>query len=254
MIPATLLADRTAVVTGGANGMGAVAAHTLAAAGVRRGFVVDLPRVIAQSEPPHGWSAVGVDLRDADATEAAFAGIRDRLGHVDVLVAAAGVVPLWTTVAEVDLEEWDDVFRVNTRGVLCSIRGVLPALSDDAAIVVIASQNAWRGSQHLASYTASKHAVLGLVRSAALELGPRGVRVNAVAPGSVATGAYLSRLERRASEGGLAVVDSLQRDAAGTVLQRLASAEEVAHCILFLASPLARGVSGHMLPVGAGVR
>ncbi len=254
MIPSSLLADRTAIVTGGASGMGAVAAHTLAVAGVKRGFVVDLPRATQECEPPQGWSAEGADLRDAESTEAAFARIRAQLGHIDVLVAAAGIVPPWTSVAEVDLDDWDDVFRVNTRGVLCSIRGVLPALSDDAAIVVIASQNAWRGNQHLAGYTASKHAVLGLVRSAALELGPRGVRVNAVAPGSVATDAYLSRLERRAGEGGLAVTDSLQRDASGTVLQRLATAEEVAHCILFLASPLARGISGHMVPVGAGVR
>jgi NAD(P)-dependent dehydrogenase (short-subunit alcohol dehydrogenase family) len=248
-----LLAGKTAVVTGGANGIGAGIARVLAEAGAAHGVVLDLPDALGRTPAPDGWAEVPVDLRDDDSTARAFAQTRLVLGVVDVLVAAAGIVPLWTTVGSVEPDEWDEVFRVNVRGVLLSVRGALPAMPDDGAIVVIASQNAWRGSPNLASYVASKHAVLGLVRSAALELGPRGIRVNAVAPGSVATDAYRSRLARRQSEGGLSVDEALARDAGTTALQRLATVDDVANGVLFLASRLSAGVTGHLLPVGPGV-
>jgi NAD(P)-dependent dehydrogenase (short-subunit alcohol dehydrogenase family) len=248
-----LLAGRTAVVTGGANGIGAAIVHVLADAGVARGAVLDLRAALVDAELPRGWIAADVDLRDAGHTAAAFATVRDALGTIDVLVAAAGVVPLWAGVETMELSEWDDVVDVNARGVLCSMRESLPAMPENGAIVVIASQNAWRGSPVLPSYAASKHAVLGLVRSAALELGPRGIRVNAVGPGSVATDAYRARLARREHEGGPPVDDALARDAGFTALKRLVTADEVAKGVLFLASPLASGVTGHILPVGAWV-
>ena len=248
-----LVAGKRAVVTGGANGIGAGIVRALANAGAARGVVLDLESAIGNTPPPEGWAEIPVDLRDDESTSAAFASVRERLGTIDILVAAAGIVPLWTGVGSVDLDEWDEVFRVNARGVLTSLRESLPAMPDDGAIVVIASQNAWRGNPNLASYVASKHAVLGIVRSAALELGPRGIRVNAVAPGSVATEAYRSRLERRQAEGGLPVHEALERDARTTALQRLATVDDVANGVLFLASGLASGITGHLLPVGPGV-
>jgi NAD(P)-dependent dehydrogenase (short-subunit alcohol dehydrogenase family) len=248
-----LLAGKRAVVTGGANGIGAGIVRVLAEAGASRGAVLDLESAFGRNRPPEGWAEIPVDLRDDDSTAAAFASVRERLGTIDVLVAAAGIVPLWTGVGSLELEEWDEVFRVNVRGVLTSLRESLPAIPPDGAIVVIASQNAWRGNANLVSYVASKHAVLGLVRSAALELGPRGIRVNAVAPGSVATDAYLSRLARRESQNGLPVQEALDRDAKNTALQRLATVDDVANGVLFLASRLASGITGHLLPVGPGV-
>jgi NAD(P)-dependent dehydrogenase (short-subunit alcohol dehydrogenase family) len=120
--------------------------------------------------------------------------------------------------------------------------------------VVIASQNAWRGNEHLASYTASKHAALGLVRSVALELGPHGIRVNAIGPGSVATDAYLGRLRRRESDGGATVEQALDGESRQTTLMRLTTVEDVARATIFLASDLASGVAGHVLPVGPATR
>jgi NAD(P)-dependent dehydrogenase (short-subunit alcohol dehydrogenase family) len=251
-VEAQLLTGKRAVVTGGANGIGAGIVRVLAAAGASAGAVLDLPEALGRGEVPAGWTEESADLRDDKSTAAAFERIRAALGTIDVLVAAAGIVPLWSGVGSVDLDEWDDVFKVNVRGVLCSVRGALPAMPDDGAIVVIASQNAWRGNPNLAGYTASKHAVLGLVRSAALELGPRGIRVNAVGPGSVATEAYRSRLARREAEQGPSVEDALARDAKTTALQRLATVDDVAKGVLFLSSGLSAGVTGHLLPVGAG--
>ena len=248
-----LLTGGSAVVTGGANGIGAGIVRVLAAAGASRGVVLDLPATLGRNPLPDGWVELPVDLRDDDSTTSVFEQVRATLGTIDVLAAAAGIVPLWTGVGTLDLDEWDDVFRVNARGVLCSMQGVLPAIEPGGSIVVIASQNAWLGSANLPAYTASKHAVLGLVRSAARELGPRGVRVNAVAPGSIATDAYRARLERRERERGTPVQEALDRDGGATALQRLATIDEVANGVLFLASRLSSGITGHLLPVGAFV-
>lgn len=243
--------NKTAVVTGGANGIGAAIVRRFASAGVAHGVVVDLPKAVADAPTPEGWTSIGVDLRADQSVKEAFEAVRDAVESVDVFVAAAGVVPLWTGIAELDPAEWDDVFRVNARGVMRSIQECLPAIRAGGTIIVIASQNAWRGNENLASYVASKHAVLGLVRSLALELGPRGIRVNAIGPGSVATDAYMSRLRRRENEGGLPVADALAREAAATPLRRLTSVDDVAGAALLLASELASGVTGHLLPVGA---
>jgi NAD(P)-dependent dehydrogenase (short-subunit alcohol dehydrogenase family) len=234
--------------------MGAGIVGLFARHGVSRGVVLDLPQTTGRTALPAGWVEIPVDLRDDASVSEAFAEARGELGSLDVLVACAGIVPLWAGIAGLEPHEWDDVFAVNARGVMRSIQEALPAMSAGGSMVVIASQNAWRGNQNLAGYTASKHAVLGLVRSVALELGPRGIRVNAVGPGSIATDAYLGRLRRREDEGGLKVAESLERDGSTTALGRLATIDEVAKGVLFLASDLASGIAGHLLPIGAGVR
>jgi NAD(P)-dependent dehydrogenase (short-subunit alcohol dehydrogenase family) len=250
--PWPLLAGRRTVVTGGANGIGAAIVRELAGAGASPGVVLDLEPSLGRGTAPDGWSEVAVDLRDDASVTTAFGQARDAVGGtIDVLVAVAGIVPAWTGIAELDPDVWDDVFRVNARGVMRTIQEAVPAMGDGGSIVVIASQNAWRGNENLASYAASKHAALGLVRSLALELGPRGIRVNAVGPGPVPTDAYVERLRARAATGGLSVDAALEADARATPLGRLATPEDVARCVVFLASDLAASVTAHILPVGS---
>jgi 3alpha(or 20beta)-hydroxysteroid dehydrogenase len=237
-----LLQGKRAVVTGGANGIGAAIVRELAQAGVAKGAILDLPTTVGATVAPEGWDEIAVDLRDDHSIREAFAEVVAALETIDVLVAAAGIVPAWTSIGELD------------RGVMRTIQEARAGMSEGGAIVVIASQNAWRGSEHLASYTASKHAALGLVRSLALELGPHGIRVNAIGPGSVATDAYVGRLRRREAAGGATVEQALTREAQGTTLQRLTTVEDVARASLFLASDLASGVAGHILPVGPATR
>jgi NAD(P)-dependent dehydrogenase (short-subunit alcohol dehydrogenase family) len=246
-----LVGDRTAVVTGGANGIGAAIVRRLSASGAARGVVLDLPTTLGREAPPAGWSEVAVDLRDDESVTRGFDEARKRLGTIDILIAAAGVVPAWSGIDTIDADEWDDVFRVNARGVMRSIQEGQRGMAEGGTIVVIASQNAWRGSPQLAGYTASKHAALGLVRSVAHELGLKGIRVNAIGPGSVATDAYRSRLSRRQAEGGLDAEEALERERLMTPLRRLATPEEIAGAAVFLASDLASGITGHVLPVGA---
>jgi NAD(P)-dependent dehydrogenase (short-subunit alcohol dehydrogenase family) len=245
---AGLVAGRRALVTGGASGIGAATAAALASAGAH-GCVVDL----AAGGAPAGWPALAADVRDEAAIEAAVAQAASALGGLDIVVAAAGIVPAWSAIEQLDLHEWDEVLAVNARGVAATLKHAAPHLRAGGAIVAVASLNAWRGDPNLAAYVASKHAVLGIVRAAALDLGRRGIRVNAVAPGPVATDALLARMARRESSGGLDVATALAGAAAQTALGRIATAQDVASAILFLASDLAAAITGHLLPVDGGL-
>jgi NAD(P)-dependent dehydrogenase (short-subunit alcohol dehydrogenase family) len=205
---------------------------------------------LEEGSPPEGWTSVPIDLRDDEALASAFASVGERL---DVVVAAAGIVPAWRGIADLDLDEWDRVFAVNARGVAATLHHAAPLLADGGSVVVIASLNAWRGDPHIAAYVASKHAALGIVRSAALDLGGRGIRVNAVAPGPIATEALLDRMRTRERERGIAVDDALAQAASATALGRIATVDDVAAAALFLASDLSAAITGHLLPVDGGI-
>jgi NAD(P)-dependent dehydrogenase (short-subunit alcohol dehydrogenase family) len=243
----SLLDGRTAVVTGGARGLGFAIVQRLAGEGAT-GYVIDLPDALGR-DLPTGWSAIGVDVGDEPAVAAAF----ERIGACDILVAAAGIVPGWTPTVDVDLATWDDVFRVNARGVMATVKHGASVLRDGGAIVAMGSLNSWRGDPNIAAYVGSKHAVLGIVRSAALDLGRRGIRVNGLAPGPVATDALLERMRRRQEENGLTVGDALAAAARETALGRIATADEVANVALFLASGLSSAVTGQLIHVDAGI-
>jgi NAD(P)-dependent dehydrogenase (short-subunit alcohol dehydrogenase family) len=242
----SLLEGKTAVVTGGAQGIGRAIVERFAAERAI-GAIIDLPGI--EVAAPAGWRTVPADVRDDDAVRHAFS----RIGPVDVVVAAAGIVPPWSELASVDPAEWDEVFRVNVRGVMSTIRHAVPWLGSGGSVIAMGSVNSWRGDPNIASYVASKHAVLGLVRSAALDLGRRGIRVNAIAPGPIATEALLSRMASREATLGIPVEQALADAAAQTALKRLATIDEVASAALFLASELSSGITGQLLPVDAGL-
>lgn len=247
-----LLRGRRAVITGGGNGIGAAIAKCFADAGAT-GVVLDLPAAVAAAKPPPGWYGVEVDVRDEASMAAAMNRSRDLLGHVDAVVAAAGVVPDWAVPAEMDLADFDRVMAVNARGVANTIKHAIPVLVGEATITVVASLNAWRGDPNITSYAASKHAALGIMRSSALALGSRGIRVNAVAPGPIATPALLARMRSRSGRTGLDEQAALENAAAGTALGRIATATEVAQAVLFLTSGLSSGMTGQMLNVDCGI-
>ncbi len=118
-------------------------------------------------------------------------------------MAAAGIVPPWRGIAELDLDEWDNVFAVNVRGVAATLKHAAPLMRDGGAVVVGRDRSTpGAATATSTSYVASKHAVLGIVRSAAIDLGSRGIRVNAIGPGPIATEALLNRMKDRAAAGG----------------------------------------------------
>lgn len=237
----TPLAGKAAVVTGGASGIGLAIARAYADAGAH-GSVLDL-REPAAGALPEGWTFVAVDVRDDVSVASAIAQAASALGQIDVLALAAGIVPPWRGLTGFDAAEWDDVMRVNVSGVASSLAHALPHLRDGAAVVAVASLNSWRGDPNIPAYVASKHAVLGIVRSAALEIGRRGIRVNAIAPGPTLTG--LTRASYADPEMRRATIAQIP-------LGRLGEPEDIVGAILFLASDESRWVTGSTVTVDGG--
>ena len=238
-----------ALVTGGSRGLGAAIARELAGAG-SAGAVVD----ITDAPAPEGWSSLRADVRVEDEVAQAVHRTAEEFGRLDVVVANAGVVPPWSETDELDLDQLDEVFSTNVRGVAATLKHGVAALKErGGAIVVMASLNAWRAHPRQPIYTASKHAVLGLLRTAALDAGRFGIRVNGLAPGPILTDALRERLESRAAAGGVPFEQALAEAAAGTALGRMASEDDVARAALFLACDLSSGITGALLPVDGGI-
>ncbi|WP_112322806.1 SDR family NAD(P)-dependent oxidoreductase [Oceanibium sediminis] len=245
------LAGRRAVITGGAQGLGRAIAERLAVAGAAI-TIVDLDA--AHSPLPVGWDMVVCDLGSPAAQEE-MRQLAERLGSVDIVVANAGVVPPWRRVVALDRAEWEAVMAVNVWGVAITLGAFADALAQSGrgAAIVMASINGYKAHPEQVLYSASKHAVIGVMRAAALDLGARGVRVNALAPGPIATEALLSRIARRHAEGGPDPEKVLAGMAADTALGRLASPQDVANAAHFLASDAAAGITGKVLPIEAGL-
>lgn len=248
-----LLKGKVALITGGAAGLGAAITSACADAGAR-GAVVDLVEPNPAGLPP-GWISLFADVRDPGLVDSAFDQVAHRIGPPDVVVANAGVVPPWTETTQLDPTEWDSVFSVNVRGVMLTVRAAVQSMRrrQQGSIVVMSSLNGWKGDPHIAAYVASKHAVVGLVRSIAMDVGRHGVRVNAVAPGPVPTDSLLSRMAVRADRGQPPVAEALRLAGEGTALGRVVTPAEVAHAVVFLASELSSGITGQVLPVDAGI-
>lgn len=239
-----------ALVTGGARGIGAAIIERFAQAGAG-GVSVDLE---ASQSLPAGWHGLSADVRaETEIARACAAAVSALGGPLDLLVTAAGIVPPWRHIPALDLDEWDNLFAINVRGVVATLKHAAPLMSDGGAIVVIGSLNSWRGDGNITGYVASKHAVLGIVRSAAIDLGARGIRVNAIGPGPVATEALRARMTQRAGSGGPPLEEALRAAAAMTSLRRIATEADVAGSALFLASELSAGMTGQLLRVDGGL-
>jgi SDR family mycofactocin-dependent oxidoreductase len=255
---------RVAVVTGAARGIGAATATALATDGWRLVLVDSCADDPAFAYPMStrddldavvdscGDHAVGIvaDVRDQGSLDAAVTAAVDRFGGLDAAVAVAGGIaggcPAW----QVDDAGWDAVFGVNLVGVWRLVRASVPALLARPAprrgrIVAVSSMGGSVGLPLLAPYVAAKHGVNGLVRSLATELGPEGITVNAVAPGSTVT----AMLSASAALYGLPHADSLSDQ---HLLGRPLDPAEVASLIAWVCGEASSGVTGAILPVDAG--
>lgn len=247
------LTGRRALVTGGSRGLGFAIAARLAGDGAVI-TVVDLPGALKDAALPEGWEAVPMDLTAPEA-ETRLAEAIAGLDRLDILVANAGMVPPWRGIADLDLDEWDRVFALNVRAVALTLKVSVERLAESGAgaAVLMASLNGYKAHPKQTLYTASKHAVMGIARSAALDLGPRGIRVNALCPGPVLTEALQDRLAFRADAGGPTPDAAAAAMCDETALGRLVTAEEVAKAAAFLASDEASGMTGVCLPIEAGL-
>ena len=248
-----LLADRVALVTGGCRGIGRDIVECFADAG-SSGVAIDIETAAGDWRPPEGYAVQVADVTDEEQIAGVIADAGRRFGRLDIVVANAGVVPPWHETEELDLGEWDRVFAVNARGVAATIKHAVPFMkARGGAIVVTASVNVLKAHARQLAYTATKHATLGIIRCAALDLGRFNIRVNGIAPGPVATEAMRERMRYRARAGGPTEAEALKALARDVPLGRIATERDVANAALFLASDLASAVTGHLLPVDAGL-
>jgi NAD(P)-dependent dehydrogenase (short-subunit alcohol dehydrogenase family) len=196
---------------------------------------------------------VPLDLRDP-STVAAAAEAAEEFGPVDVLVNNSGVSGPTKPLVDLDLEEWEDTFRVNVTGTFLACRAFLPPMIDrgSGSVVVIGSMTGKRPLLNRTPYAASKTALIGLVRTLAWELGPHGIRVNLVSPGAVEGDRILRVIEQQAATRGIPVEQARAEFAESSPLQQLVSPGDVADTVAWLASPRAAAITGQDVNVSAG--
>ncbi|MGP2435833.1 SDR family NAD(P)-dependent oxidoreductase [Streptomyces sp. JW3] len=242
------LAGRTAVVTGGGTGIGLATAVRLADEGAHV-FVTgrretELDAAVAAIGPARATAVPG-DITDLADLDRLYAAVRARGRGLDVLFANAGVGS-FATLEQTTEEHVDRIFGINVRGTLFTVQKALPLLNDDASVILNSSVRAGDGVAAFGAYAASKAAIRSFTRTWANELKDRGIRVNAVSPGSIDT----PGLDDVAGDEDPAVVK--ERFTTGIPLGRIGRPEEVANAVAFLASGQSAFITGANLYVDGG--
>ena len=201
-----------------------------------------------------GWEFLPVNVSDEQDIINGFNQIKKKFGKLDVVVANAGIVPPWRTINEIDNDEWEKVFNVNVKGVALTIKHSVELMkSSGGSIIVMGSINSLLGHSGQSLYTASKHALLGVVKCAAIDLGKYNIRVNVIGPGPIATEALLKRLKSREDNKGMSVKSALDGFANNTALGRMPTEDDVANTALYLSSNLSSSITGQIIPVSSGL-
>ena len=245
----TNMASKLAVVTGGSSGIGYGIVKRFVANGARV-ISIDLSKPESEIE---GVEHISCDLTDESAVARTFQQISDKYQQIDIVCANAGIVPSWSRISETNFGDWKKVIDINVNALFLTIsHGAKFLRKGSGTVVVTGSINSVKGDPNIAAYVASKHAALGIIKSAALDLGRDGVRVNGVAPGPIATKALVSRIESRLKDTNASLTEYLEKLAGQTALGRIATEEEVINTIEFLASEQSSGITGQLISVDGG--
>ena len=243
------LSGKRALVTGASRGIGAATARLLAEAGASvvigyRSRASDAERVVAECrEAGVTADAIAADLATSAGADTLVEATLRVLGGLDILVVNAGIWPPEDVpIGEMDDAHWSRTMRENVDSMFFTTRAAARVIGDGGRIVMVGSTAGQRGEAFHADYAASKGAMVSLVKSVCMEMAPRDITVNCVAPGWVDT----EMAAQPYANGGR------ERIAAGIPIGRVASAEDIAGPIVFLCTPLARHITGEVLNVNGG--
>jgi NAD(P)-dependent dehydrogenase (short-subunit alcohol dehydrogenase family) len=243
------LAGKVAVVTGGNSGIGLASAKRLHEEGARVLITGRDPRTLdaAVSAIGEGTVALQSDVSKLADIDRLFSVVESKLGKVDVLFANAGIAKFAPYAASQDAL-FDELFATNVKGVYFTLQKALPHLNDGASVILNTSVVASKGTENMSIYAATKAAVRSFARTAAAELQSRNIRVNAVAPGPIATPIFgRSGLTEEQIDGFKAGIS------ARVPLGRIGRPEEIASAVAFLASDDASYITGVELNVDGGM-
>jgi NAD(P)-dependent dehydrogenase (short-subunit alcohol dehydrogenase family) len=239
------LQDRVVLITGAGSGIGRETARRAAAEGAAIAAIgldhVALDALVAEVLDTGGRATARVaDVSDEDAITAAVDDLASELGPLSVAHANAGVLVPPTTLEELDLDTWNRVLAVDLTGVMLTFRAALPQLREGGLLLATGSSLAVRPGTGLLPYVAAKAGVHAIARSLAVELAPRGIRVNVIAPGLTDT---------PMTQG---VDGHIERQLTGVPLGKLVSAEDVAALAVHLMTDESHTVTGSVFPIDGG--
>ena len=242
--------NKRILVSGSSQGLGLKIVETFSKYN-SSGFGFDLKE---NAKDLKGWKFLQIDVSNEKDIINGFEKIKESIGGLDVVVANAGIVPPWRTINDVENDEWEKVFNINVKGVALTIKHSVELMkSSGGSIIIMGSINSLLGHSGQTLYTASKHALLGIVKCAAIDLGKYNIRVNAIGPGPIATEALLKRLKSREDNGGMSASSALEGFANNTALGKMPTEEDVANTVIYLSSNLSSSITGQIMPVCSGL-
>jgi 3-hydroxybutyrate dehydrogenase len=246
---------KTALITGGGRGIGRAIALAFAREGLRIAVAARTAEQVEQVAAEIGNDSIGLvcDVSEPESVTRMFSDVRERLGDADILVNNAGIAESATIVNTTD-ELWHRHLAINLSGTFYCTRAALPAMLKKGwgRVINIASIAGKTGAPYIAAYSASKHGVMGLTRSIALEVASSGVTVNAICPGYVDTDMVSRGVERITSRTGRTAEEALDTLKKMSPQNRLVTPEEVAAIALLLASEDGRGINGQGINIDGG--
>ena len=255
-----ILKDKVAIVTGAAMGIGRASALAYAAAGAHV-VAVDIDKAgaeaCAEAVRAHQRKALALetDVGDVAAIDRMVSAVMAEHGRIDILLNNAGVTRR-ADIMELNEADWDRIWRVNAKGVFFALQRVAREMipKDGGRIINIASiaGKGYAGTSN-AIYAASKGAVISLTKTAAQQLGPHGINVNAICPGVTRTALSEANLKVRAEKAGLSIAEMEKVRASVIPLGRPNDPEDIAAMAVFLASPGARNITGQSYNVDGGI-